>query len=389
MSISEFLSLRSKRKKLVAAAGRAESLRRMERHLVSPTEDEALEKAVAAARSIAATARDAASLDSAAAALDAALSGEGRPWRPLHPHSLAENFEVIVVAVAVAMAFRCYFFQPFKIPTGSMQPTLYGIHVESGSSQALSDRWPLKAVKWLVTGDWYSEVRIGQGGAVSIERTTVKPGYVTFRVAGNRYHVPAEAVVSQGYIDMRALRDIRPDGTIRSGGLLWAGTVKAGDHVFVNRVAWNFRRPRRGDVMVFSTTGINGLPEGTHYIKRMSGLPGEKVQIWPPNLVIDGETITEPASIGRIARREFAGTGEPRYAGYTLITTNANIVAEAPIPLCSLEDAVTLGQGQYYALGDNTRNSRDSRYWGPVPERNLLGPAAFIYWPFSRFRLID
>jgi signal peptidase I len=48
-----------------------------------------------------------------------------------------------------------------------------------------------------------------------------------------------------------------------------------------------------------------------------------------------------------------------------------------------------LGEREYYALGDNTGNSRDSRYWGPVPEEKLLGPAAIVYWPFTRFGTID
>ncbi|HNT87073.1 MAG TPA: S26 family signal peptidase, partial [Candidatus Hydrogenedentes bacterium] len=43
-------------------------------------------------------------------------------------------------------------------------------------------------------------------------------------------------------------------------------------------------------------------------------------------------------------------------------------------------DEVRLGAGEYFALGDNITNSRDSRYWGTVPERNLLGPACLVYW---------
>ena len=67
--------------------------------------------AIEAARRASSSACDAAGLDAALAGLDAALAA---PWRPLHPHSVAENFEVIVVALAVAMAFRCYFLQPFR-----------------------------------------------------------------------------------------------------------------------------------------------------------------------------------------------------------------------------------------------------------------------------------
>lgn len=388
MDLKNYFAKKSLRKRLAAAASHAETIRRMERHLASPEEDARLRDAVVGARKAAKSARTMDELNAAMNALDAAL-GEGSSWRPLHPHALAENFEVLVVAIAVAMAFRCYFLQPFKIPTGSMQPTLYGIHTVTHSNPTEWDKMPLKVLKWCATGEWYTEVRVGQGGTVSPLPTTVKPGYVTFRVAGANYHVPAEAVVEKGMLNVAALRDLRPNGTIPSGGVLWSGTVKAGDHVFVNRVAWNFRYPRRGDVMVFSTTGIEGLPDGTHYIKRMSGLPGEKVQINPPNLLINGEAVMEPYTMARIANMERITPDAPPYAGYTLITTNNYVRAEAPVPLCSKRDKVTLGPNEYYALGDNTTNSRDSRYWGPVPDRNLLGPAAFIYWPFTRFRLID
>ena len=387
MSIKSFIATRSLRKKLAAAATHAETIFRMERHLAAEGDIGRLRSAIDGARKAASGRGGEAELNQAMGALDAAL--EAGPWRPLYPHSLAENFEVIVVSIAVAMAFRCYFLQPFKIPTGSMQPTLYGIHTVSHAEPTDWDRMPLKLLKWAVTGDWYTEIRVEQGGTVVPNPNTVKPGYITFHVAGEPYHVPSEAVVDRGRLNPKALRDLRPDGTIPSGGVLWSGTVKAGDHVFVNRVAWNFRRPKRGDVMVFSTTGIKGLPEGTHYIKRMSGLPGETVQIWPPNLVIDGETVTEPHTMARIAARERISPDEPAYAGYTLISTNSFIRAEAPVPLCSKRDKVVLGADEYYALGDNTMNSRDSRYWGPVPAKNLLGPGAFIYWPFTRARLIE
>lgn len=388
MNVNANFKLNAARKRLVAAANHAETIRNMQRHLCEPEADAALRAAIAEARRAARTCKDVAALQDAFDRL-AAATGEGTPWKPLHPHALAENFEVLVVAIAVAMALRCYLFQPFKIPTGSMQPTLYGIHTVATDTRDDWDYFPLNWLKWIVTGDWYTEVRVKAGGTVVQLPATVKPGYVSFRVAGKTYHVPSEAVVVNGRIDLSALRDVRPNGTIRPGGVLWSGIVKAGDHVFVNRIAWNFRRPRRGDVMVFSTTGINGLPQGTHYIKRMSGLPGETISISPPQLVVDGMPVESPPTMARIARREQLSPDVPAYAGYLLIRTNAYIIAEAPTPLCTPLDKVHLGPDEYYALGDNTANSRDSRYWGPVPERKLLGPAAFIYWPLTRIRAIE
>lgn len=385
MNLREYFNLRSARKELKSAAAHALSIWKMQRDLVSDDEAIALRKEIDLARKSVKSASTLGEINEAIKRIEDA-TGEKTPWKPNHPHGWAENFEVLVVALAVAMAFRCYFFQPFKIPTGSMQPTLWGIHTEAHQNPTFMDKMPLKVFKWAITGDWYKEIRVSNGGTLVPVPQTLKPGYISFKVAGKIYHVPAEAVIKDGYLNAKAFRDLRPDGTIRSNGVLWSGTVKAGDHVFVNRLTWNFRRPKRGDVMVFSTTGIEGLPQGTHYIKRMSGMPGEKVSIVPPNLLIDDEVMEEPYTIKRIAAKEKLSSRTPPYAGYLTI---GNGPAEAPVPLRNPGDSITLGEKEYYALGDNTGNSRDSRYWGPVPEKKLLGPAAIVYWPFTRFGAID
>jgi signal peptidase I len=366
----DYLERRAARKRLRDLAAHARGVLHYRRDLLPPPAAERLAAAAAAARR-AAAGRPPEEVARCAAALEQALA----PCAPPRRGGWAENFEVLLVALGVAMAFRCYFFQPFKIPTGSMQPTLYGIHSEEKEGPGLLDRMPFKPLKWLVTGEWYRDVRVVAGGQViPLYDDDRKPGYRCLQVAGRRYHVPADAVQER-----RALR-IGPGGRVESGARLWSGIVRAGDHVFVNRVVWNFRRPRRGEVMVFSTRGIAGLPPGTHYIKRLAGLPGERLAIVPPDLLIDGRPLTEPRSIARVARCERLAPWAPPYAGYQVIGEQAP--AECRCALRRPGDAVELGAGEYFALGDNTRNSRDSRYWGPVPERNLLGPACLVYWPF-------
>lgn len=296
-------------------------------------------------------------------------------WLPRRRGAWAENFEVLLVAFGVAMAFRCYFFQPFKIPTGSMQPTLYGIHSIEREAPSWSDKMPIKPIKWLITGAWYREVRVTAGGKVGLlPHDDSKPGYTCLVVAGKRYFVPSDAVRSRP----EELK-IDSQGRVASGTRMWSGTVYAGDHVFVNRMAWNFRRPRRGEVMVFSTRDIHGLPQGTHYIKRMAGLPNDEIGIDPPNLLIDNQPVQEPYTIRRIAARERLAAWAPPYDGFQVI---GNQPADHAVPLRTARDRIRLGPEEYYALGDNTGNSRDSRYWGPVPESNLLGPASIVYWPF-------
>lgn len=315
--------------------------------------------------------RDAAALE---AAIDAGMGCAGRlmPQRP--SPALRENVEVIAVAVAVAMGFRTYILQPFKIPTGSMQPTLYGIHVENGSAAGITDRLPLKACKWIVTGEWHMEIRARAGGPVVYdERESLASGgteYV-FYIDGKRHRFPRSAALL-----------FQPGQSVEKGDLLWAGTRYAGDHVFVDKIRWNFRRPHRGEITVFDTRKIAGLPAKTHYIKRMSGLPGETISIDPPYLKVNGDVVLEPKSIRRIAKRE-------GYGGYRLVEPSATDPSGAHM-LRSPKDEIHLGPREYFVLGDNTGNSRDGRYWGHVPAENLVGPAALVYWPFSaRWGLCD
>lgn len=295
-----------------------------------------------------------------------------------------ENLEVIVVAVAVALAFRTYFLQPFKIPTGSMQPTLYGITSETITNPTIMDKVPLNALKWIVTGKLYRELKAESNGTLGLLRTPngmpyVNPSYpgdIYLTVASHRYRVPRTASFNYQLGDY-----------IKKGSVLWSGVRTAGDHIFVDKVSWNFRKPKRGEIMVFTTKGIekleknfardrNGKIISTHYIKRMCGIPGDKLSINPPKLFVDGKEVMEPDTIRREIEQRPSAPGHPDYAGYQLAPDGGYL--KTP------EDFVQLNEKEYWAMGDNTHNSRDSRYWGPVPKKNLVGPAAVIYWPFSK-----
>jgi signal peptidase I len=305
------------------------------------------------------------------------------------------NLEVLIVAAAVAWGFRTYFLQPFKIPTGSMQPTLYGIHSFAQPGPGILDRGPLRFAKWVVTGQSYREVRAAPGLWDRLPLKLVKwvftrrwystfnerapltgpffsetgdPSAAYFDIGPNRYAVPKDALMRNELL-------VRPGDYVLPGQLLWRGTVVSGDHLFVNKLAWNFSRPRRGQVIVFSTQAISDLRPGEHYIKRLVGMPGEAISIVPPDVRVDGQPLTEPRPIARIARREGA------YAGYSLAPEFDP--ATRPV-LCRPTDVIRLDSASYFVLGDNTGNSRDGRYWGAVPRANLVGPGLVVYWPFSR-----
>jgi signal peptidase I len=163
-----------------------------------------------------------------------------------------------------------------------------------------------------------------------------------------------------------------PGDMIRKGDVLWAGRTITGDHVFVDKIRWNFMKPQRGQVVVFSTKDIPTLPPGTHYIKRLIALPDEIISIVPPNILINGTRITTPAEIERIQRQE---------PGYSAGYIPAGFSGEDAF-LARAGDTKRIPTGRYFALGDNTTNSRDSRYWGTIPAENMVGPAVCVYWPF-------
>ena len=389
MSIAEYFKYRNARSQLKGAIRQANAIRNMQRDVAGEVNDRALCDVIASARQTYRKGRTSGEMQKALEGLSAAV-GPGTAWKPLHPNALAENFEVLAVAICVAFAFRCYFLEPFKIPTGSMQPTLYGIYSSDQFEPGFWDRHPFKVFKWLVTGDWYTDIRVVAGGAVRQVPTTVKPGYVSFEIAGKLYHVPSDAIMERAQPFTEKLRNHAP---VASGERIWSGVTHAGDHVFVNRILWNFRKPRRGEVMVFNTGGIKGLPQGTHYIKRMVGLPGETIGIRAPELIVDGQSVSEPYTIGRIVRREAAPhpeTGYPNYLGYQPIGAVPPSAAPSRSPLRSATDTIALADDEYLGMGDNTGNSYDGRYWGAVPAKKLLGPGAFVYWPFTskRFGII-
>jgi len=284
---------------------------------------------------------------------------------PHNKSGLVENLEMLVVAIAVAMGLRAYFLQPFKIPTGSMQPTLNGITAVT-SAPAWSDRQPFKIGRFILMGEWYTEVRARAAGRLGDPMEHGRdPSIALFSIGGRIHRIPRDVLVTDA--DGNLQPPFHADRTVGHGEVLWAGRTQRGDHLFVNKVIWNFRKPRRDEVMVFTTDEIFSLEPGTHYIKRLVGMPRERVSIQPPSLVINGRRQIGDFGIDRVT------ASINGYAGFQLA---------GHLDRPNLEWHLT--ESQYFALGDNTRNSRDSRYWGPVPAENLVGPAVFVYWPLTR-----
>ncbi len=281
-----------------------------------------------------------------------------------------ENLEVLVVALAVAMAFRTFFIQPFKIPTGSMQPTLYGITAQPQNGPGAIDRFPINLISLALFGEKYVEVKASVSGQVDPRYGMDDESYI-FYIGG----VPHT-------INKKLTFFFTPGEYVVKGQVLATGRIQIGDHIFVDKVRYNFAKPKRGDIFVFSTDGIyypsvetNMIRPNTFYIKRLAALPGEEVAVHPPFLVINGVPITEPYPFERLLNERDKG-----YCGYTL----PSLAPGQSAFIMDASDKKRLADDEYLPLGDNTLQSLDGRYFGPVKRERIVGPAFMVYWPLTK-----
>ncbi len=314
-----------------------------------------------------------------------------------------ENVEVIFVALVVALGLRAYVVQPFRIPTGSMQPTLNGITIHGDQPAGYKKPWLGKQAWDLVMrGRTYRNIVAESDMQIAADpvdaswflftRTKVKFSngqVISFPAAKNEaYNLLTEEIPGSDHRRPKLFRKCDP---------ILSGWIDTGDLVLVDKVSYHFRRPKRGEVFVFDTRGIptekrdgkdqrlgDQTEQTHHYIKRLCGVPGDTLEIRSPNLWVNGKIAQEPG-IQRVIRAEGEYAKE-NPNGYIL----ANPLASGyPLPLqregskLELKAVAKPGMREYAALGDNSSNSADSRYWGSVKEFNLSGPALFSLWPIT------
>lgn len=342
--------------------------------------------------------------------------------------------EMIVLAAIVAGGIRSFFLQPFKIPTNSMWPTYHGMTAEV---RAPSDPVPNFAQKaWGKFTQWSRTIAplstasgeilipvqntligfepqpgrqvpdsgiLGTGILRGIdrihnlrvgERTDVGiqvPDEFTLRAVYLRSFFPAEAALSLSEADRwrRAMTRAEAEGrvlvaggqtyirtgiSVRTGQPLVNFDILTGDMLFVDKMRYHFVPPAVNDPFVFRTGNIAELNRAgeQYYIKRLVGLPGDTLQ------VVDGKLIR---------------AGQPDFAAGSPIDLNNRQATEQNyfgyLPRCSpadalpLERARTLSAEGYFAMGDNSGNSYDSRGWGEVPRNDVVGPACLILYPFT------
>ena len=361
--------------------------------------------------------------------------------------SLVENVEFFVVAAIVILGLRAYFVQPFKIPTNSMWPSYYGMTHElfkSGEEPGALAR----VGRFAAFGATHFAAEAAADGEVylAVNRDlrvpySEKPGRTlgvfpalrreyTFMVNGtmSTIEVPLEfdfeRVLEDEFggpdRDLAAAIQARlktsgaqpessvlattlsgqryeqrvfwvPTGKrVRRGEKIISFDIHTGDLLFVDRLTYNFLRPSVGQGFVFKTDNIvssamqtrTGEQVRQYYIKRLVGVPGDKLEIVTPQLARDGAAATGPAPAPQLLRN-----GRP-ITGADAFTANAERQGDYP----GYVNGGLLGVGQvaevpansYMALGDNSARSQDSRFWGYVPNKDVVGKPLFIYYPLSK-----
>lgn len=178
---------------------------------------------------------------------------------------------------------------------------------------------------------------------------------------------------------------------VKRGEPMISFDLLTGDLLFVERVTYNFVRPQVGQGFVFHTRKIAGIGSDQYYIKRLVGVPGDTLEIREPVLYRNGRPIEGSAA--------FAANAEQRgrYRGYVndLLGTSTlylhagdkleiPAMAEFTIPGEEPGTEIRFWDRPYFAMGDNSNDSYDSRGWGFVPGKEVVGKPLFIYYPFSR-----
>jgi signal peptidase I len=132
-----------------------------------------------------------------------------------------------------------------------------------------------------------------------------------------------------------------------------------GEYLLTDKVTYRFKEPSRGDIIVFKAPTGNG----EEFIKRIIGLPGERISIKNGTIYINNQKLEEP------------------YITKDIKTNGGAFLPEG--------EEVVVPEGKYFVVGDNRLHSSDSRIWGFVPKEKITGRAWLIYWPLNKAGLVE
>ncbi|MDR0428461.1 MAG: signal peptidase I [Puniceicoccales bacterium] len=322
---------------------------------------------------------------------------------------MAENVEILLTAAIIAIGFRIFFYQTFSIPTNSMIPTYYGM------TAILEDKRDNSWEDIFLRGITYHAISCRNGGRVYIpinnrQRAVQQQSFVSYKVVSKRLFflfpryfrrytllvgnenvsvdVPLEfdlesTLVEQFFPHLHSRRisdafaHIIPkekDGQLllptsvelRPGENVLSFRLQRGDILLVNRFSLHFFPPQRGEPIVFATNRVPALRgDDRYYIKRIVGQWGDYISILDGQLWRNGSPSDDAHAICMNNEHIFP------YGGY--------------FPLGNLADGEFLiPKGTVFVLGDNSENSYDSRFFGPIPRDAIIGRPSKVLFPSRR-----
>lgn len=330
-----------------------------------------------------------------------AVIAAGEKWIRSYPNATLREYAIMGVELLVlVLGSRAFLIQPMEIPTGSAQPTLWGITASPLPHQSSADvpSWPARLWDLFVNGKAYcfATAKV-EGDLESVGKPHTLIPFIPFCtsaevVIGGQphtlYFLPDDYGYKFGWTDQNF--NIVVQKHFNKGDPVAAYSIHAGDHLFVERITYNFRRPHRGEIIVFRSEQHPGMTPNTHYIKRLVGLGGEAVRIGDDRHVyIDGRRLTTNDS-GFDNVYSFDPKLPPipdHYSGHVNERVSRQLAHRTAFSLNfpDGDTVVNIRPGHYVCFGDNTMNSADSRYW-PVPDfpqEQVIGKALFVFWPFT------
>jgi len=177
--------------------------------------------------------------------------------------------------------------------------------------------------------------------------------FLVFRIKRQRWFISVALLALVWFILPLSLRILLNISTarVRNDGYSMGTTLPNQSYILTDRLAYQKNEPQRGDIVVFSFP----LDPKQDLIKRVVGLPGESIEVKEGIVIINGTPLDEPYI-----------AAQPLYNGTWVVP-----------------------EGQYFVLGDNRNESKDSHEWGFLPRENIIAKAVWIYYPIADFGKID
>ncbi|MCE5229311.1 signal peptidase I [bacterium] len=255
--------------------------------------------------------------------------------------------ELIFICVIV-MFFRMFVVELYKIPSGSMTPTLLGGRV----------------TKVDLDGDGIKELLFR-------DPNSIEP--LSYKWNGERYIYAGHVPVPSALID-----DWDASGRFRYQF----------DRILVSKIPYMFHNPQRGDIVVFKVPPIIFKPDASIYIKRVAGLPGEQISFNRDGRLMINDQLIEHPDFYRTQHYEAI---VPNDSGVTDRPPNLHLfpnVSYFPVGAGMRLERILVPDGMAYVFGDNAQGSLDSRFWGGVPLPNIKGRAFLRIWPLNQIKFL-